>query len=231
MDIDLPDVLDADHITPSRKSGKKSFLDFVLNLALIIALAVFIRLFLVEPFNIEGTSMCDTLNYLEDDAGEEACRDTGERILLNKMAYNFMGFSVNKPAYEDIVVFVPPQGRKDPYIKRIIGLPGDTIELKNGDVYLSNAENPEGVKLEEAYLNDKNAHNTFPFGGTKKFVVPEGKYFVMGDNRNASSDSRSCFHLNRTCLPGDENYITIDDIKGKALATIWPLSKMRLLTE
>lgn len=204
---------------------KSFFLDLVVNLAIIIALAVFIRVFLVEPFNVEGSSMCDTLNFIDGQ-----CVNKKERIIVNKLSYaEPLGLNFGNPKRGDIVVFQPPQGREESYIKRVIALPGETLELKDGQVIIYNQEFADGFVLDEPYLNEKNSGKTFPIGGVAKFVIPEDQYFVMGDNRAASTDSRACFRLSAACQPGDRRFITKEDIRGKAWISIWPLEKVRFL--
>jgi len=213
-------------INKKPKSKAISFiLDVLINLAIVVAIAVFIRLFIIEPFNVKGSSMCDTLNFVN---GE--CKQESERILVNKLSYlEVLGFKIGEPQRGDIVVFQPPQGKSDSYIKRIIGLPGETLELRNGEVYIFNQANPEGFMMEENYLNEKNNGKTFPLAGKKKFTIDEDSYFVMGDNRANSTDSRVCFRLDASCHPGDKEFITVKDINGKAWTTIWPLHKIRFI--
>jgi signal peptidase I len=120
----------------------------------------------------------------------------GQRLLLSKVAYAF-----GEPQRGDIVIFPPPgiESKYD-YIKRVIGLPGDTVEVIDGTVYVND------MPLEEPYIT--NPGNGF----MAKITVPEGEYFVMGDNRNNSTDSRSF-----GTVPGDT-------IVGKAWLSIWPIS-------
>lgn len=225
---DEPQFENSLETSPARESASKIkgfFSDLVINLAIIVALAVFIRLFLIEPFNVEGSSMCDTLNHIDGQ-----CVQKQERIIVNKIAYSeFFWLNLGNPLRGDIVVFKPPQGREDSYIKRIIALPGETLELKDGQVIIYNSEFPDGFVLSEPYLNEKNSGKTFPIGGVKEFKIGEGEYFVMGDNRAASTDSRACFRLSATCQPGDRRFITKADIRGKAWVSIWPLKKIRFL--
>ena len=117
----------------------------------------------------------------------------GQRLLVNKVAYSF-----HEPERGDIIVFQPPNNRQSDYIKRIIASPGDTIEIKNGSVYVND------VKLDEPYISEK-AKSNF-----KEDEVPEGDYFVLGDNRNSSNDSRRGWTVPR------------ENIIGKAWLSIWP---------
>lgn len=104
---------------------------------------------------------------------------------------------------------------KEYYIKRVIGMPGDTLRFKGGDVFLKMAGKTEFIKLDEKYLSLLNNGKTFLPMDVKEteFVVPYGQYFTMGDNRNNSSDSRSCF---MSCtIPGSTHFISRENIVGK----------------
>jgi signal peptidase I len=117
----------------------------------------------------------------------------GQRLIVLKQFYT--------PQRGDIVIVHPPTEPDKEYVKRLIGLPGDTVEVKNGTVYVNN------VSLDEPYLNEKPKY-TFP-----PYVVPEDNYFVMGDNRNHSNDS----HYNWT--------VTGSEIVGRAWLRYWPFSE------
>jgi signal peptidase I len=120
----------------------------------------------------------------------------GQRIIVLKSIYNF-----KEPERGDIIIIHPPVAPQEEWVKRLIGLPGDTIAVKGGIVYVN------GVPLDEPYVKDK-AKNSFG-----PFEVPAGNYFVMGDNRNNSTDSRFGWTVTR------------NEIVGEAWFRIWPLSK------
>jgi signal peptidase I len=124
----------------------------------------------------------------------------GQRLIVGKAAYWFSG-----PQKGDIVIVHPPIEPKSEYVKRLIGLPGDTVEVKGGIVYVN------GIPLVEPYLK---APPSQPF---PLYTVPENHYFLMGDNRNQSNDSRSGWTVTR------------QDIVGKAWLRIWPLNKWGLV--
>lgn len=115
------------------------------------------------------------------------------------------------------------------FVKRVIGIPGDTIRIENGRVYIKLPENDEFVEIEETYLSDENKYNTYfkKFPGINEFEVPEGHYFVLGDNRSHSNDSRHWFS------PIDENYtpyVSYDNISGKVLIVLWPIESLRFIS-
>lgn len=141
----------------------------VRDIFLIIIVFILFGVFFVQPVVVEGTSM---LPQLHD----------GERLLVNKLVYyRIQSVSWGHIERGDIVVFWFPNDPDKSYVKRVIGLPGETVELKNGRVHV------DGKELHEDYL-DKEFTQTMPPPMTKK--VDEHHYFVMGDNRDNSSDSR-----------------------------------------
>lgn len=120
------------------------------------------------------------------------------RVISSRVHYWF-----SDPERGDIILFDPPDGDEYYYVKRVIGMPGDTIEIKSGKVYLNGSAKP----LDEPYL--KETPYELNFG---PYVVPEGCYFVMGDNRNHSNDSR---YWTNTFVPRE-------NIHAKALFVYWP---------
>jgi signal peptidase I len=123
----------------------------------------------------------------------------GQQLIVNKVVYY-----IHKPERGDVIVFLYPELSDEGYIKRIIGLPGESIEVKDGVVHIYEADGGS-FPLDEPYITSK-ARQDF-----ERKVIPEGEYFVMGDNRNNSSDSREGW-----TLPG--KYIV-----GKVWLSIWPL--------
>ena len=169
--------------------------------------------------------MCDTLNNINGECVANG-HTIGEFILINKFIYLF-----TDPKRGDVIVF-KPKNKDDHYIKRIIGIGGDTIEIKKDRFVYLTPEDKEEVQLDETYLNEINYGNTrVPRENNRIFNVPEGMYFVMGDNRAHSSDSRHCFELSSSaCLHNPENaYITKDEISGKAMVTLWPFRNIKLI--
>ncbi|MDP4008108.1 MAG: signal peptidase I [Candidatus Peregrinibacteria bacterium] len=198
--------------------------DLILNIVIIGLLVVLIRSFIVSPFQVSGPSMCDTLNFIDG-----ACVPTGgtigEFMLINKFSY-----LIGSPKRGDIIVFKPDSSEQF-YIKRIIGIPGDTIKIKNNNFVYITPKDGEEMKLNETYLNSTNYGNTkVARENLRTFHVPEGKYFAMGDNRAHSSDSRRCFQSFGECQPDDPSaFISPDVISGKAFITLWPPSNMKLI--
>ena len=120
-----------------------------------------------------------------------------DRLIVNRLAYLF-----EEPKRGDIVMFAFPDDEKDNYLKRIIGLPGEKVEIKNGLVYINDSEKP----LDEPYINDP------PNGNYGPYNVPEGCYFMLGDNRDESKDAR---FWNNT-------YVKKEKIVGKAWLKYYP---------
>ena len=155
------------------------FIELIKTVAIVFVLAFIIRYFFIQPFIIEGSSM------------EPNFHDR-QLILIDKITYRFQ-----QPKMGDVVVFESPQNHAIYYIKRIIGLPGDKVSVKNGEVYINNA------KITEPYLEDN--QKTIVDGseaGVLELKVPNDQYFVMGDNRDASSDSREWGFLEKKYIAG-----------------------------
>ncbi|EKD63566.1 MAG: Signal peptidase I [uncultured bacterium] len=200
--------------------------DVMINAAIIIVLVIVIRHFIFSPFQVSGPSMCDTLNNFND----TCVHGNGEYIIVNKLLYfDLFGFSLFDYDRGDIIVFTPPEGDQGEYfIKRIIGLPGETVKIDDGYVYIYNDEYPEGFKLDEQYLNESNYGKTTSFvDSLDEFEVPENMYFVMGDNRRASSDSRRCFGM--TDCTEELAFLDSDLIEGKGWLVLWPLDRIRFV--
>lgn len=151
-----------------------------------VLLAVATTLFVMQGFCVSGACMQPHLF-------------TGERVLANKLAYHFGG-----PKRGEIVIFNYPKDPAQIYVKRVIGLPGETIAIHGGDVSINGKQLAEPYKTYEAH------------GDMAPRTVPSGEYFMMGDNRDVSDDSRYWGNLPRT------------DIVGQAVACYWPLSQCQI---
>ena len=170
--IDISDDRDID-VTRIRRESRNGLLSEGLKLFrdifLIIVVFILFGVFFVQPVVVEGTSM---LPQLHD----------GERLLVNKLIYyKIQSISWGHIERGDIVVFWFPNDPDKSYVKRVIGLPGETVELRNGKVYIN------GVELNEEYI-DVEHNQSLPSWPPRK--VEDHHYFVMGDNRDNSSDSR-----------------------------------------
>ncbi len=167
-----------EHTEPVRtKSWFRELIESVLP-ALVIVLVV--NLFLAQATRVEGQSMEPNLH-------------NNERLIIEKISYRF-----HPPERGDIVVIRPPRHTSVPLIKRVIGLPGDMIEIKLNQVYVN------GEPLEEEYLEQPT------LGTMPARLVPEGHMLVLGDNRGASNDSRSF------------GMVPYEDIIGRAWLRYWP---------
>jgi signal peptidase I len=187
--------------------------DVILNIVIIVAIVATIRTFLVSPFQVEGKSMMSTLEH-------------EQYIIINKLAYH-----IGAPDRGDVVVFRPPNNPKKPYVKRVIGMPGDEVIIGGGFVSIRTSGLEDEIDLDERYLNDKNAGKTYqapPSTGNTdeiRYRVPEGKYFLLGDNRQASLDSRSFRDGDGDSIP----FVDEDSILGRVWVVALPLSKIHAL--
>lgn len=160
----------------------------VISLAIILP----IRYYLVQPFFVKGASM-------------EPNFEDGDYLLVDEISYRF-----SPPARGDVVIFrfPDPEDRSQFFIKRIVGLPGETVEIKNNKVIIYNASDSDGFVLAEDYLDP--SQETL---GNMLIRLDDNEYFVLGDNRLASSDSRRWGPVNKTL------------ITGKAFLRAWPFNK------
>jgi signal peptidase I len=187
------DVVTATTVETGRKRKKprsptKQIIEWLILIGSALLIALLIKAFLFQAFYIPSESMVPTLKK-------------NDRVLVNKLSYRL--HDVHR---SDIVVFEAPPGQEDQVkdlVKRVIGLPGDTVEGREGHVYVN------GEPLEEDYLPDGTV--TEPFDAQK---VPPDHYWVMGDNRSRSRDSRWF------------GFIPEDDIVGRVFLRIWPPTRL-----
>lgn len=176
--------------------------DFFKDLVVIIVIVLLIRTFIAMPFQINGQSMYET--YYDR-----------EFIIVDRFSY-----IIWEPQRWDVIVFRPHVNvSKEYFLKRIIGLPGDTIKIEEWKVYLKESWDAEFIELDETYLSETN--NWFTYVGSSKseyeFELGNDDYFVMWDNRNHSTDSRTCFgNCNKVT-----NYITKSDMIWKIFIDFW----------
>lgn len=165
------------------------WIEWIKALVIALVIAYMVKYFLFEIVQVEGDSMVPTLQ-------------DKDRLIATKIEYYF-----NDPDYGDIIIFKYPSNPKINYIKRIIAKEGDTVEIKGNKLYLNNKE------IMESYINDKTLERF------SKIKVPENSYFVLGDNRNNSKDSRS----------PEVGFLKKEDIQGKAVLRILPLTSIKIL--
>ncbi|MDS1029927.1 signal peptidase I [Bacillota bacterium LX-D] len=167
---------------------RSTLFEFLESVVIAVILAFVIRMFLFQPFYIPSGSMEPTLQV-------------NDRIIVNKLTYRF-----SEPKRGDIIVFKFPLDPSRDYIKRLIGLPGETLEIKNSVIYINNKP------IKESYL-PPNLH----FADFPPVKIPKNAYFMMGDNRNNSQDSRYWGTLQKNL------------IIGKAQLIYWPLNRLKLV--
>ncbi len=189
------------------KSFSNEIIDFFKDLVIIVIVVKIITLFLVSVFIINGQSMY--ASYYDK-----------EFILVDRFSTLQVGeYKTQKVIRWDVVVFKPWVDKyKEFFIKRVVGLPWDSIKIEEWKVFLKQKWEAEFKELNEGYLNLENKGNT-TINGDKKtniYLVPEWKYFVMWDNRNHSSDSRTCFNYSCKATSRD-NFIGKDYVIWKVL--------------
>lgn len=198
-------------INKKQKDIIKEIKDFIKDIIIILVIVFFIRTFLVLPFQISWQSMYSS--YYDR-----------EFIIVDRLSYlNFFWlWSINWPKRWDVVVFNTHIKWKEYFIKRIIWLPWDTIKIKWWSVYLKASWESDFKELDERYLNENNYKKTLVWWLDSEFVfnVPIWEYFVMWDNRNWSSDSRTCFW---SCELEwwNSHYVKYDDIVWKIFIDLW----------
>ena len=159
------------------------------------AIIIPIRYFLVQPFYVKGASM--EPNFYDH-----------EYLVIDELSYR-----LREPVRGEIVVFRYPRDPSQFFIKRVIGLPGETVEVTGGNILLYNDEHPNGLKLDETYLPTDLRTN-----GKDRVTLGDGEYYVMGDNRNESLDSRSFGAIHLT------------DVIGRVWVRGLPLSRVGTFT-
>jgi signal peptidase I len=177
----------AEHTQPM-KTGMSvfKFIFEILQTVILALILYFVIDSVVARVRVENISMLPTL-------------ESGEFLLVNKLAYRIGDYQQG-----DIIVFHYPKNPQDDYIKRIIGLPGDTVTVTQEEVYVN------GNQMDEAYIAE-------PPGYDGEWIVPPDSIFVLGDNRNQSSDSHSW------------GFVPLDDVVGKAIVIYWPLDELKIL--
>lgn len=182
---DLSDSSDPQRPEQRRKSS--AWLEWIIVIVVAVTAALVVRAFVLQQFAVSGHSMDSTLH-------------DGDRVLVNKLSYR-----LHDPNRGDVVVLktIEGAGERD-LIKRVVALPGETIEYRNCVLYI------DGKELIEPYLDPTVVTPNSCGGGQSTLTVPDEHVFVMGDNRGGSKDSR------------DIGPITYDDLLGRAFVVIWP---------
>lgn len=176
-----------------KKSVLGEILDFIAPIIVALIIAMILKYVVFANAIIPTGSMLNTIQE-------------NDRVIASRLAYKF-----DKPERFDIAIFEYPDNEEQLFVKRIIGLPGETVSIQDGTVYIT-GEDGKTHQLEEDYVSDENKDH---YNGT--FVVPENSYFVMGDNRDNSVDSRYWITT---------NFVSEDKLVGKVLFRYYPFNTM-----
>ncbi|MEE0421432.1 MAG: signal peptidase I [Lachnospiraceae bacterium] len=174
------------------KSTMREVISMLIYIAIVLALTFLVVRYVGQRTQVSGDSMYPTLH-------------NGDNLIVDKLSYRF-----KDPERYDIIVFPYQYKEETYYIKRIIGLPGETVQIIDGTIYIN------GSVLDENYGREKMVSSGLALD---EIQLGEDEYFVLGDNRNASSDSRE----------PDVGNIHRDDIIGRAFIRIWPFSRFGIL--
>jgi signal peptidase I len=172
MDQDTNEVL-----TAPQETRAHSFWEMVRFAILALLIVIPIRTFVAQPFIVSGSSMVPTFH-------------DNEYLIVDELSYRF-----NDPQRDDVIVFHYPKDTTKFFIKRIIGLPGETVTINGSRITISNNANPQGFVLEEPYVKNESSNEM-------STTLNDSEYFVMGDNRIASSDSRVWGTLPKNLIVG-----------------------------
>ncbi|MFC1598847.1 signal peptidase I [Patescibacteria group bacterium] len=178
------------------KTVSEFFIEIIKVVVISLAIIIPVRYFLIQPFYVKGASM------------EPSFHDH-EYLIINEIGYRF-----DEPQRGDIIVFRYPKDPGQYFIKRIIGLPNEKIKIKEGDIYIFNETYPNGIILDEDIYLLEDIET--PHLGKTEFILEDGQYFVLGDNRDASLDSRRFGAVPRRL------------IIGKAWVRGWPFDKITI---
>lgn len=179
-------------ILPEKKESLgQSVWEFVRFALIAIVIVIPIRIFIAQPFIVSGSSMFPTF-------------ENGQYLVVDEISYRLGNIK-----RDDVVVFHYPKDTTKFFIKRIIGLPGETVDVKGSDVIITNKAHPEGFTLNQPFVKNQSSDVTH-------FVLKDNEYFVMGDNRSASSDSRYW------------GAVPKDLMVGRALVRLLPINKINI---
>lgn len=161
----------------SPKTTLKKIWEWVVFAFIAIAVVIPIRMFIAQPFVVSGTSMIPTF-------------ENADYLIVDELSYH-----LREPERLEVVIFRYPKDPNKYFIKRIIGLPGEEMIISGNDITIINKENPDGFVLEQGFVKNEGSNDL-------NIKLKENEYFVMGDNRGASSDSRYWGPVNRNLLIG-----------------------------
>lgn len=184
----IPETIPVAPQSPIQSSGKEFLREIAKAMLIILVIVLPVRMYIMSPFVVSGESMSPTF-------------ESSDYLIIDKLSYHF-----TDPSRGDVIVFRFPGDPSIFFIKRVIGLPGETVEIKNGAVTIINETSPKGIEILEPYIQ-------FPKDDdTMSVTLAPHEYFVMGDNRYASSDSRV--------------WGTLDDsfISGKVMTRLLPVA-------
>lgn len=171
-----------------KKSFFREVIDFVIPIVLAVAIALVLKNYVIANAQVPTGSMLNTIQE-------------GDRIIASRLAY------INDdPERYDIIIFKFPDDESQYFVKRVIGLPGETVNIVNGIVYVTKTDGTT-IQLDDSFVT-----NCVPVGNFGPYVVPEDSYFMLGDNRNNSQDSRYW----------ENKYVKKDKIIGKVLFRYYP---------
>ena len=197
--INIKEGIDLDENEVETGNSGFHFLEFLKEIGTLVLMSLLIvipiRFYLIQPFVVNGASM-------------EPNFHDGEYLIINEI-----GYRLGDPERGEVVVFKNPKDEQEYYIKRVIGLPGESVEVRGGNVIIYNEENPQGFTLEEDYLP-----NGLITRGDVYQTLKDDEYFVLGDNRNKSSDSRVW------------GAVEDDLVIGRAWIRVLPFSKFTLFS-
>lgn len=171
------------------KTKMQSFWELIRFAIIALVIVIPIRLFIAEPFIVSGSSMVPTFK-------------NGDYLIIDKISY-----ILGNPKRDDVAVFRYPNDTTKFFVKRIIGLPNETVDIKGNTVTITNETHKEGLKLDQPFVKNAANNNTH-------LELKSDEYFVMGDNRNASSDSRSWGAVKKNLLV------------GKPFLRLWPINNI-----
>ncbi|SDM97050.1 signal peptidase I [Paenibacillus sp. yr247] len=185
--------------TTSVKKAKNETWEWIKALVIAGVLVIIIRWFLFSPFIVDGDSMRP--NFM-----------TGERLIVNKIVYD-----IRSPKRGEVIVFHAPEGKD--YIKRVIGLPGETVKVAGDKVFINGQQIDQPFIQEAIEQANKEGHAYNTLSDFPETRVPDGEIFAMGDNRPNSKDSRT----------KSVGFVPYNKIVGRAEVIFWPMSKIRFI--